>query len=459
LSLSRKRKIGFGLTNIGSLMAPQAVGMYLMYFYINSTVLGESDLGILLVGVAWTIFAIWDAVNDPFIGQWSDKTRSRWGRRKPFIIFGLPFLLVFYYFLWNPIMFSEVIPMFIVLVVLLCLYDTFLTMSTLWYAMFPEISTRMNDRLEISTYLQIAGIFGLMFAFVVPSLLQDLGFGWNIIALILCVVIFISFLMPVISVKEKREFSLDKPLSLWKALTTSLKNKSFLTYLGTQLALQLSYSIAVATIPFFVNDVLNGNLTVLLLIMFLTIIPSLFVWVRFSSRSGPKKALSASMVILMIAFIITLFVTESNKSIIVVVLILAGIGLAGPMLLPTIMIADVCDEDETKTCVRREGIYTGISGFIVKLSTSISGIIVTGILAFTGYIAATEIEPHPIQPASAIQGIHILMGLITIIPIIIGLLILYKYPLVGATLAKLKKDVEDLHEEKARKFLEQKDNV
>ena len=163
------------------------------------------------------------------------------------------------------------------------------------------------------------------------------------------------------------------------------------------------------------------------------------------------------MVILMIALITTLFVTDANQAI--VVLVLAGVGLAGPMLLPTIMLADTCDEDETKTCVRREGIYSGISGFIVKLSTSISGIIVTGILAFTGYIAATEGEPPPIQPASAIQGIHLLMGLITIIPLIIGLLILYKYPLVGATLAKLKKDIEVMHEEKAMKLLEQKDNL
>jgi GPH family glycoside/pentoside/hexuronide:cation symporter len=323
--------------------------------------------------------------------------------------------------------------------------------------MSPEISTRMDDRLEISTYLQIAGIFGLMFAFVVPSLLQGLGFDWNIIALVLCIVIFISFLMPVISVKEKREFSLDKPLSLWKALTTTLKNKSFLTYLGTQLTLQLTYSIAVATIPFFINDVLGGNLTVLLLIMFLSIIPSLLLWVKFSSKVGPKKALSISMLILLMALIKTLFVTETSQ--VIIILVLAGIGLAGPMLLPTIMIADVCDEDELKTCVRREGMYTGISGFIVKLSTSISGIIVTGVLAFSGYIAATSGNPHPIQPASAIQGIHILMGLITIIPIIIGLLILYKYPLVGGTLAKMKKDVEDLHGEKARKLLEQKDNV
>jgi Na+/melibiose symporter-like transporter len=73
LPLSRKRKVSFGLTNFGSLMAPQAVGMYLIYNYLNGTVLGQSQTGILLVGIALLAFTIYDAANDPLIGQWSDK--------------------------------------------------------------------------------------------------------------------------------------------------------------------------------------------------------------------------------------------------------------------------------------------------------------------------------------------------------------------------------------------------
>jgi GPH family glycoside/pentoside/hexuronide:cation symporter len=437
--------LGFGLTNFGSLMAPQAVGMYLIYNYLHGTVLGGSSTGILLVGIALLAFTIWDALNDPLIGQWSDRTRTRWGRRKPFIIFGVPFLVVSYYVLWNPIVVSDMFLMFIILVALLCIYDTFLTMSTLWYAMFPEISTSMKDRLQISSYLQFFGIFGLIFAYAVPSLLTGMGYAWNTIALILCAIILVSFYMPVISVKEHPEFSLDKPLSFRKALATSVRNRSFLTYLGTQLTLQLTYSIAVATIPFYVNDVLGGNLFTLLIVMFLSILISLFGWVKITQISGPRKALSASVVILMVALFMTLFISQTSEAFIV--LVLAGIGLAGPMLIPTMMLADVCDEDELKTDARREGMYTGISGFIVKLSTSISGLIVTGILAFSGYVSSS-----PVQTASAILGIRVLMGLVTLIPLVIGLLVLSRYPLVGDQLTRLKSDVEALHKEKARRL-------
>jgi GPH family glycoside/pentoside/hexuronide:cation symporter len=131
---------------------------------------------------------------------------------------------------------------------------------------------------------------------------------------------------------------------------------------------------------------------------------------------------------------------------------MAGIGLAGPMLIPTMMLADVCDEDELKTDVRREGMYTGISGFIVKLSTSVSGLIVTGVLAFSGYISKTTLNPNPVQPASALLGIRVLMGLITLVPLVLGLLVLSRYPLVGGALTKLKKDMEVLHKEKAKRL-------
>jgi GPH family glycoside/pentoside/hexuronide:cation symporter len=362
---------------------------------------------------------------------------------------GIPFLALFYYLLFNPntSMSADPTQMFITLIVVLCAYDFFLTMSTLWYAMYPEISATMNDRLEISTYLQISGIFGLAFAVALPPLLSNV-LGWNMTSLILCLIIIVSFSMPLISVKEKREFSLDKPLPFRQALASSVKNKSFLTYMGTQLTLSVTYSIALGTLWLYTQWVLGltGMEQFLYLgVMLISIVPALGVWLVFTRRKGPRRALTASVLILVAALASTLLIVDKNQAIIM--LVLAGIGLAGPMMLPTVMLADVCDEDELKTGVRREGMYTGISGFITKISTSISGLIITIILAYTGYVGTSTT-----QPDSALLGIRLVMGLIALIPLIISLAVLEKYPLVGGTLTKLKKDVEALHTEKAKRL-------
>jgi GPH family glycoside/pentoside/hexuronide:cation symporter len=433
-------------------MAPQAFSFAIIYYYSTYTILHLPQY-LPLIGIALLVFRVWDAVNDPILGGWSDRTRTRWGRRKPFIIFGVPFLAFFFYVLFNPtLLFSssalltDATQTFIILVIITCLYDFFLTASTLWYAMYPEISTTMKDRLEISTYLQIFGILGLIFAFALPPVLTQ-SYGWSVTAFILCIIILISFYMPVISVKEKREFSMDKPLPVSKAVSTSLRNRSYLTYMGTQMMLTLSYSIVIGILWIYAKWILGLDgldLTLHIGVMFIAILPALAVWIKLTNKYGPRKALTASMVILTIALIQALFITDSTQAIIM--LAIAGVGLAGQMLLPTVMFADVCDEDELKTGVRREGMYSGITGFISKMSTSISAVVITFILAYTGYDGQALV-----QPGDALLGMRLIMSVVSIIPILIGLPILLKYPLDGERLQKVKKDVESLHKEKAKK--------
>jgi GPH family glycoside/pentoside/hexuronide:cation symporter len=218
--------------------------------------------------------------------------------------------------------------------------------------------------------------------------------------------------------------------------------------MGTQLTLSVTYSIALGTLWLYTQWVLGltGMEQFLYLgVMLLSIVPAPGVWLLFTRRKGPRRALTASVLILIEALVSTLFIGEKTQTIIM--LVLAGVGLAGPMMLPTVMLADVCDEDGLKTGVRREGMYTGISGFITKISTSISALIITSILAYSGYVGTSTT-----QPESALLGMRLVMGVIAIIPLIMSLVVLAKYPLVGGTLTKLKKDVESLHIQKAEKL-------
>jgi len=131
--------------------------------------------------------------------------------------------------------------------------------------------------------------------------------------------------------------------------------------------------------------------------------------------------------------------TEILLILAVVVLLFGGFGLGGLMLLPTILLSDVIDEDQLKTQERREGIFTGVSGVIVKLANAISwGII--GVILTIFLIDRETLSPATLTPFNEV-GLRILVGVLPVVCIIVGLLFLWRYPLAGSKLAQVKHEV------------------
>jgi len=122
-----------------------------------------------------------------------------------------------------------------------------------------------------------------------------------------------------------------------------------------------------------------------------------------------------------------------------------GIGFAGVILLPQTLYADVIDEDETITGVRREGMYSGIQAFIAKGSVSLSYVTMAIVLSLADFQSGAST-----QPESALLGIRLLISLIPGIVMFIGILIYTQYPLKGERLREVKEQVLRMHEEKKK---------
>ena len=129
----------------------------------------------------------------------------------------------------------------------------------------------------------------------------------------------------------------------------------------------------------------------------------------------------------------------------VIAIAILGVGFAGVILLPQTLYADVIDEDETITGVRREGMYQGIRTFIAKGSVSLSYVTMGIVLSLTGFQAGAAT-----QPDSALLGIRLLIGLIPAVVMFIGILIYINYPLKGERLKKVKEEVILMHEQKQK---------
>jgi GPH family glycoside/pentoside/hexuronide:cation symporter len=270
--------------------------------------------------------------------------------------------------------------------------------------------------------------------------------AWPMMATILGIVIAISAFTAVAVTKEREIFYKPAALPFLKALKYTWKNKAFRVVALAWLCISIAYVTAAAAAIFFSTYVLNLNeleTAIILLFTFLTAIPCLYLWFRLSKKFGPVRATMMAMTLFGISFVIFLFVV--NMFMFIIGIAIFGIGLAGVILLPQTLYADVIDEDETITGVRREGMYQGIRAFIAKGSVSISYVTMGIILSITGFQSGAST-----QSDSALLGIRLLMGLIPALVMLLALLIYLNYPLKGERLEKVKEEVVRMHQQKQK---------
>lgn len=446
--LSLKTKISFALGNIGGLAIGQSsiLLLYSYYFLYLAVPLDPISISIIL-----TIYGIWDALNEPLIGHISDFTRSRFGRRKPFIIIGVIPLIVFAFLIYTPPVNSP-ISSAIYLIIILIAYDTFLTMViTIWFSIFPELTLDQNERLTVSKYLQLFGVIGLILGLGVAPLIAG-SFptplqGYSIMGLILGIITAISVLPTILFIKERKSYQIkvEEKMGFFKAVKIAFKSNSFRNYVIVQFLLQLSYALVLSSLPLFFEGILGLEeieWSIQLLLVFVAVVPSLYLWVKIATKKGTRLALFYSMLVFggVFPFVFLVFTPITMT----VLLLLGGIGLAGLMLFPTILLSDVIDEDQLNTKKRREGIYNGVSGVIVKLSNALSWLIL-GIVLTIFQIDRNNLSPSTITFLNEV-GLRILVGLLPIIAVLLGLIFLYKYPLTGTRLEEVKKQVMILNE-------------
>jgi GPH family glycoside/pentoside/hexuronide:cation symporter len=161
---------------------------------------------------------------------------------------------------------------------------------------------------------------------------------------------------------------------------------------------------------------------ILLAVPFLLCVPLLALWNRITPRIGVRRAWLYSFFLFVPGLVVIMLANDFYTGLIGTTLIAPG--LSGFMMLPIVMLTDVIDDDASKVGERREGIFFGINGGIVKLAFSFQGILYSIVFTISGYVAGAEV-----QSASAVWGIRFMMGASPILAILLGAWALRKYPL------------------------------
>lgn len=454
--MARWRKIAYSSGSLGTALSYQAFSTYIQFLYIDLLGLAAG-----LVGWGWAVYGIWNAINDPWAGQLSDRTRTRWGRRRPWIATLTVPLAICFVLLWTPPGWQG-LPLFWYFFLVVLLFDTLWTFVVMnWTALFPEMYHDNNERAEVSGWRQLFSIIGLILGIALTPAVVEMV-GWAGMGIVFGVITGISLLASLLGSFEHPEFSIDSPLPFAQALKATFANRSFRWFLTTNLLIQFVFLMLAATVPFYAKYVLmiqspihlrifggglgldSGLQTSLLLgTIFIVSIPMLYVWTKIAQRYGARGALIVACLVFAAALTPLFFANSFETG--VIAMAFAGIGFAGLLMLTDLLIADVVDEDELTTGLRREGMFFGMNGFVIRLAYSAQGLILGNVLTFTGYVAPTDLVLNPIQPPSAVMGLRFLMAGVPIVALLLAAAAAHVYPLHGERLVQVKVEVAQRH--------------
>jgi GPH family glycoside/pentoside/hexuronide:cation symporter len=439
-ALSRLTKILYGAGDLGFSLTDTIIGV--LYGIFLTDVVGLSAGN---AAAAVFIGRSWDYINDPLIGYLSDRTKSRWGRRRPYLLFGfIPFAIAFILLWWKP-----PIPSTIGLIAYYAFayffYDTAATFVYMpYFALTPELTLDYDERTALTSYRMAFSIFGGLVAFIVPLMIIGTMRPENADRVLLMGIIFgvvsaLPLLLTFLGTRERPEFQNRQHPPLKKSLRAVTKNRPFLFAVGIFLFTWTGLNIVQFMLLFFLkyrmnleaaSDMIAGT-------VFISALITLPIWEYASRKLDKRKAYIVGMIFLS-AVMITLIVIDPSWGIGLVYTLaaLAGVGVAAVHVLPWSMIPDAVEVDELETGERQEGMYYSLVLLLRKVASSLAIPGTLLVMEWTGYVSNAAQ-----QTPGAIRGIQALMGPVPSAFFIGGILFALYYPLTRERHAEIRQQI------------------
>jgi len=425
--LSLGTKAGFGICDMGGNLFFTAMGFWSLNYLTDTVALPAAA-----AGLAVMIGKLWDAVTDPMMGYISDRTCTRMGRRRPWLLAGsIPLGLCMWYFFTNPGI-KDVTMLTVWATVALCLLNTAYTMVNVPYSsLTPELTQDYNERTSLNGFRFGFAIIGtILGAAIVLPIVQSFptkSQGFSAAGLIMGLVMIVTALVTFFSVREPLIKKSERPTEgFFETYLYVFRNRPYVilvfAYALNILAINFLQGILVYYFKYIFEA--EGMTTIAMIILLIVSMVFIPISVPISRRIGKRQTYQIGFAILAVTCLVIFFTGHLlGIKFFFAVMAFGGAGLGMAYVAPWAMVPDTIEWDAVKTGNRKEGSYYGMWTFISKtgqaLSIGLSGLI----LSWSGYVADAA------QGSSALLAIKLLIGPIPALIFIGALLLIGRYPI------------------------------
>jgi len=415
-----------------------------------------------LASIVWLLFGIWNAFNDPLFGYISDRTRTKLGRRIPYIRYGAPLYAAAFAIFWIvvPGFKDNQTALFVQMLVGMFLFDTLYTaIATAVYIMPYEMAVSNKARSGIFIwkigFSLISTAFPIAIGLIQPGPGQD-ATPYRLIMIVLGVLMATVIYASTFFYKENHFQQEEQQFGFWKSLGACFRNKSFVVFESISFTVIYVQNQLMQGIYYYYDEVSMGvaksmGTSLTLGSLFVGAILGLLLFLNRRDVWGVKRCVRVFASMFGVGCVVGLLFPHQLIPMMIAFLLI-GVGFAGGMYLIPLMNGDVIDADEHKTGLRREGMYAGVNSFVTKPAMSLAQAIFLGFLSRAGY---NQSLAKGMQSASAEAGIVQAWFLVPAILLLACAVILQWYPLDGPKWEQIKSHLAVVHREKERAYLAQ----
>lgn len=445
--LKKREKIAYGLGDLGNNVAYGAMGFYLVFFLTD-----VAGLSPVWAGYIFMVVRMWNAVFDLIIGVLSDRTKTRYGRRRPYLLFGAIPLSISFALLWQ-LLFTDMNKMIIYYTAAGILFSTMYSLVAIPYnSLLPEMSQDYDERTSISGYKMALSFVGSLLSAMGVTLIVDTIYpgksmyhvSYPVMGVVLGIVIAATVLLAFLGTKERVEVKLPEHKdNFLKDIVSLIHLKEYRLVLGIFVGNMVGFDVIMALYIYFMKYALKVSSDISYIFMSIPLVFAVIVtplWVKLSNRIGKQKTYIISAIYFLIPLVSCNFLPEAELLPIIIVVILIGAGISASQVLTFSILPDVVEVDELKNGVRREGIIYGSTMFFYKISSAVIVALVTSCMGLFGYVESAG-DTVVQQSSGAISGIRLLISCVPALCFVLSAIFVKKLPLGKEAFDKIKDSV------------------